>query len=308
MPYSPEGSDPHFDSSNKILRNVRDFTDQAKLDKFERAQSARSIVDLELNPVRGNFDQAHLQTIHKRIFEKVYPWAGELRQVNMSRAASYPFAMVQFMQGNLDKTFAKLASENYLKGLDADAFAGRAAYYLGELNTLHVFREGNGRTQREFIRELAAEAGHRINWNRVSREQMYEASAQSHNHGNNAGLAAVIRSAIEPIREFDKQGSSRGSARDRQQLTEEAQSLLRSTRGNIQDLPVNERTLGAGGTLSGWALAKSQHHVAIATSPNQFFVFERNMLSRDVNLGDRVRVDMKQGQAVVRRMERSRGR
>jgi cell filamentation protein len=84
--------------------------------------------------------------------------------------------------------------------MDADAFACRAAYYLGELNAIHPFREGNGRTQREFIRQLAAEAGHRINWSRIGREQMVAASIESHSLGKNDAFAALILSAMNPVR------------------------------------------------------------------------------------------------------------
>jgi cell filamentation protein len=191
--------DPHFDSANGVLRNVRGFRDQAQLDRFERRQTLKALIDLEMNPVRGDFDQAHLQAIHLRIFGNVYPWAGELRKVNLSRKASYPFAVIQFMQRNLDKTFASLAAEGHLKTLAAGAFVDRAAVYLGELNSLHPFRKGNGRAQREFIRELAAEAGHKLDWSRVTQKEMYEASSLSHNLGKNGGLAAVIRRALLPV-------------------------------------------------------------------------------------------------------------
>jgi len=98
-----------------------------------------------------NFDQAHLQAIHERIFEKVYPWAGELRTVNIARPASYPFTLIPFLQRELDRTFETLASEGHLKGFGTDMFVSRAGFYLGELNTLHSFRDGNGRAQREFF-------------------------------------------------------------------------------------------------------------------------------------------------------------
>ena len=191
--------DPHFDYEHGILKNLQGFTDQKKLDKFERIQATKAILNLRGNPVRGCFDSAHLKEIHARIFKNIYPWAGEFRQVNMHRPAGYPFAVVQFMDKNLKNTFAKLAAENHLQGLDSNAFASRAAYYLGELNSIHPFREGNGRTQREFIRELSAEAGYRINWNRVTRKQMVDASIESHNLGRNTAFAALIGSAIEPV-------------------------------------------------------------------------------------------------------------
>lgn len=84
-----------------------------------------------------------------------------------------------------------------MRSLDQTGFSSRAAYYLGELNSLHPFREGNGRAQREFIRHLASEAGHRINWGRVTNEQMVKASIESHNLGKNDALAALFGLAIE---------------------------------------------------------------------------------------------------------------
>jgi cell filamentation protein len=194
------GPDPHYDYQHKILKNLPGFTDPILLDSFERVEAAEEIFDLQKYPVKGTFDSAHLRVIHARIFQNVYPWAGEFRQVNLRRSASYYFALVQFMETNLKSTLAKLAAENHLKGLDAAAFASRAAYYLGELNSIHPFREGNGRTQREFIRELAAEAGHRINWNRVTRSQMIDVSIESHNLGKNDAFAELIASAIVPVR------------------------------------------------------------------------------------------------------------
>jgi cell filamentation protein len=194
---NPDASDPHFDNANGTLRNLKGFTDQNKLEKYERRCTAVALYQLELDPVRGNFDQAHLQAIHKSIFGQVYPWAGELRKVNISRPASYPFALIQFLQRNLDRTFAQLGAEGYLKGLGTASFVGRAGFYLGELNTPHPFREGNGRTQREFMRELALEAGYILDWSRVTQKQMYEASSLSHNLGKNAALAAAIRAALD---------------------------------------------------------------------------------------------------------------
>ena len=192
--------DPHFDYEHKLLKNLPGLTDQKQFDDFERIQAIKALVNLRDNPVTGNFDAAHLKGIHARIFKNIYPWAGEFRQVNLHRSGSYYFAVVQFMEENLRNTLAKLAAENYLKGMDSVAFASHGAYYLGELNAIHPFREGNGRTQREFIRQLAAEAGHRINWNRVTREQMYAASIESHRLGKNDAFAALIHFAIEPVR------------------------------------------------------------------------------------------------------------
>ena len=92
----------------------------------DSAEAAEALVKMSADPVEGNFDSAHLKEIHRRIFQNIYPWAGQFRQVNMNRLASYPFAVVQFMEQNLDSTFSELAAEKHLRGLDVDAFASRA--------------------------------------------------------------------------------------------------------------------------------------------------------------------------------------
>jgi len=198
LPKEISGIDPHFDDRYGILRNLRGFVSQEKLDAFESAEAAVALIRLQKIPIQGRFDIDRLRKIHSTIFGNIYPWAGEFRRVNMSRPGSYPFAAVQFLEKSLDDTFARLTAEKYLKGLDAGFFAARAAYYLGELNSIHPFREGNGRTQRELIRELGCEAGFLINRGRVTRARMYEASVESHHKGDNSGLAAVIAMAFEP--------------------------------------------------------------------------------------------------------------
>ena len=63
---------------------------------------------------------------------------------------------------------------------------------MGEINAIHPFRDGNGRTQREFIRELAVQAGFVIDWSRVTREQMTAASLESFRTGDSTEMAALI--------------------------------------------------------------------------------------------------------------------
>lgn len=66
-----------------------------------------------------------------------------------------------------DDLFAQLKAENYLQNLKRDDFIKRAAFYISEINALHPFREGNGRTQRIFIRQVAKQAGWNLNFTSV---------------------------------------------------------------------------------------------------------------------------------------------
>lgn len=121
--------------------------------------------------------------------------------MNISKSGD-PFAFCEHIVSSLDKTFAELNRELRLVGNDPDRFALRGAYYLGEINAIHPFREGNGRAQREFIRELGLHNGLMIDWTQISQEEMIEASRRSLRI-DNAGLEQLLRKAL------DKSASSR---------------------------------------------------------------------------------------------------
>ena len=72
-----------------------------------------------------------------------------------------------------------MKNEAYLSLLNENDLAARLAYYLGELNAIHPFREGNGRTQRIFIMELALKNGYILDLSHVEKKEMIRASVQS---------------------------------------------------------------------------------------------------------------------------------
>ena len=70
-------------------------------------------------------------------------------------------------------------------------------FCLSEINAIHPFRDGNGRAQREFIRQLAVRAGFVIDWSTVTREQMTVASRDSFKTGDSSGMAALIEQCMK---------------------------------------------------------------------------------------------------------------
>jgi cell filamentation protein len=110
------------------------------------------------------------------------------------------FARPEFIVPELQRVFDRLATEDFLRGSDAQEFCGRAAYLLGEMNAIHPFREGNGRAQREFFRELALQAGYELAWDLVAQEEMYAASIASFQRGGSEEFAALLKKIIRPVR------------------------------------------------------------------------------------------------------------
>lgn len=160
-----------------IMKNIQNVRSPKQLLELEKRLTMLRILELLDTPVDGAFDFKHLQAIHRYIFQDVYQWAGEIRKVNIAKGNM--FCNVMFIESQAKEIFGKLKKEKYLQGLSEDIFSRRLAYYFSEINALHPFREGNGRSQREFIRCLAFHNGYVVHFSRVSREEILQASIES---------------------------------------------------------------------------------------------------------------------------------
>jgi cell filamentation protein len=165
---SPFANDPYCYSGTDVLINREDIRDQGILNKFEAQVASACIARLAVDPIEGPFDTLRLQETHRRIFGRVYPWAGEIRKDIGMMAKTRPSGFVvaygpsQNVPAALANTFAALKAENCLGGLDSEAIAKRLAYYYSELDSIHAFRDGNSRTLRVFTSDIAQSAGHRL--------------------------------------------------------------------------------------------------------------------------------------------------
>jgi len=163
--------------NSDVLKNKMNIQNMEQLRRAERQLTMLRLLELVDKPVRGLFDLKHLQSIHKYIFQDVYQWAGEIRKVDIAKGNM--FCNVRFIESQADEIFGKLKEVRYLQGMSEDIFIRQMAYYFSEINALHPFREGNGRSQREFIRCLALDNGYVVNFANVSKNEMLEASEAS---------------------------------------------------------------------------------------------------------------------------------
>ena len=177
-----------------ILINKFDIRDVKKLKLAERKLTMLRLLELFDDPIEGRFDLAHLQNIHRYIFQDIYEWSGEIRTIDIAK--EHMFCNAKFIRPQADEIFLKLKKESYLGKLDNDGFIKRLAYYLGEINALHPFREGNGRSQREFIRALALRNGYVIHDDRITPKEMISASIKSF-MCNYCEMEELIKKCIE---------------------------------------------------------------------------------------------------------------
>jgi fido (protein-threonine AMPylation protein) len=89
------------------------------------------------------------------------------------------FCLPQYIQPSAAAILNNLREEGFLHGMNRDAFTWRLAHYFGEVNALHPFREGNGRTHRAFFGQLARDAGYTLTWQHLNPARNIEASAAS---------------------------------------------------------------------------------------------------------------------------------
>lgn len=190
-------NDPYIDKTTGILANKFGIDDQDVLDDVEFELTSAQIAAFEEDPVPGNFDLSHLQAIHKQIFGDLYDWGGELRTVDMIKDQTR-FAHAAHIESAANELFAELRKSSWLKGLPEGEFIDQFTHYYSEINILHPFREGNGRTQRAFMSLLAMYCGYQIDWSGLNQDQNIEASIAAYN-GDEVPLQIVLEPLLDWI-------------------------------------------------------------------------------------------------------------
>ena len=161
-----------------VLINLLNIRDNKTLQRAESRIVATKLFELRKNEMIGNFDVEHFIKIHKFLFEDIYPFAGKFRTENIAKGY-FSFAEWEYIDTELRKLLEKLHKSNLLKNDTRAELVKDLAYYLAELNVLHPFREGNGRTIREFIRELAYKNGYLLDLQKVEPSEVYDSFLKS---------------------------------------------------------------------------------------------------------------------------------
>lgn len=186
--------DPYIDQATGVFRNVLGFTNEADLEQAEANMTSAMLAAMVENPVVGNFDLTHLVAIHHRLFDALYPWAGELRTVEMVKGSTR-FANAEYLEQAAKELFGQLQAQNRLLGLPDTQYIEELAHYYSEVNVLHPFREGNGRTQRAFFSMLASESGREISWEKIDPNENIAALVAAYS-GDEQLLRSLLMSVI----------------------------------------------------------------------------------------------------------------
>lgn len=161
--------DPYLNPETGLLHNKTGARTKVALDEIEGDLTLGRAMQLLDRPQEGTGDLDELCSIHHRLFQDIYSWAGQLRTVDVRKnveGAEF-FLPVSMITRAATFAAAELQAENSLQDMARDTFIARLAFHYDQFNYIHPFREGNGRTQRFFWNRIARDAGWQLDWQSV---------------------------------------------------------------------------------------------------------------------------------------------
>jgi cell filamentation protein len=183
--------DPYGYKGSNCLKNRLGLRDPGVLQAFELEMS--SLRAAEALPT-GRFGPPHYRRVHWHLSRDVYAWAGRHRTVRTAKGDNR-FCFPEFIGSQMDLAFARLQTASFLPGVDSDVFLSGAAEFVGELNAIHPFRDGNGRAQLAFLHLVALRAGQPLRLDRIRPERFMPAMIQSFD-----GDLAALRKELAALR------------------------------------------------------------------------------------------------------------
>jgi cell filamentation protein len=188
--------DPELKYTNRkgILHNLANIEDEKVLIAFESLKVSKRIEELLENPIEIK-DSNSLLVIHHYLFQDVYAWAGKVRTVNIYKDGKPFFNGERFSMG-FQYIDTLINDYRNIEKLNKEALASKLSEILDNVNFLHPFREGNGRTQREFLRLLALEKGLTLNLNPPDNKDVYDKYMKGTIEGDLKILTELILESI----------------------------------------------------------------------------------------------------------------
>lgn len=182
-------TDDYCYNDTDVLINLLNITNKKDLFNAERDLVSLRTYELCENPIKCNFNFDYLKSIHKFLFQDLYEWAGNIRNCNIAKQNL--FCLSEHIDSYAKDIFDKLKKENYYMDYDYNTKIDKMVQLFADINALHPFREGNGRSQRKFIEDLAMEIGINLDLTIVSEKEMIIASHDSIN-GNYEKLKTIF--------------------------------------------------------------------------------------------------------------------
>lgn len=207
--------DPYIYPGTAVLRNKLGLTDAASLAAFERLMVAQRIDE---GVPSGAFDLVHLCAIHHHLFQDIFDWAGEIRTTELAKRGRQ-FMFRRYIERGMADVARRIAADLPYEGWSLPDFAAATGRILGDVNYVHPFREGNGRTQLQFLKQICQVAALQLDLSQIEPTEWLAASRSAHDADyepmSRAIRAALERSSAPVLRELRKSPPDPSRPRDR---------------------------------------------------------------------------------------------
>ena len=154
-----------------VLENKLGITESAELARQEERISKKKALELFEKKILDSLDAGTFDTlayIHKYLFDDIYYFAGEIRNVNIAKG-NFRFAPVMYLQQAL----------NHIDSMPQSTYEEIIEKYV-EMNIAHPFREGNGRSTRIWLDLiLKKEINKVVDWSKVDKDDYLLAMERS---------------------------------------------------------------------------------------------------------------------------------
>lgn len=188
-------TEPHYYPGTTVPRNKLGLTDPQVLAEIEANTSAGRIAELARHPIDGAFDLEHLRAIHRAILGDLYDWAGEIRTIQTwAGDLGIDHDPPEVIGHEAHRIATELAEADFLRGRDHYEFTEGLAAHWGDMTSLHPFVDGNSRTQRVYIDQLARQAGWEIDWRAASPDAIQAARNFAYVDGGQ-----ILRDVLDPL-------------------------------------------------------------------------------------------------------------
>lgn len=193
------GRDPYLFPGLKVMRNRLGIRNAKGLEKEAYQFTALRAATLELGPIARGLP--HLCAIHRHLYQDVFDWAGQIREVDIYEGDTR-FCHFEYIEKEGNALMQQLEDEEWLVGLEKEAFIARLAHYYCEINVLHPFRLGNGIAQRIFFEQLALHAGFSLDWRDIDPDDWRNAN-QAGAMGDLEPLTAIFSKVVSEAHESE---------------------------------------------------------------------------------------------------------
>ena len=170
-----------WEPGGDVLRNKLDLHNSFDLRIAEYRLRAMRQGELDRGEVDipRTFDSAHVQAIHRHLLQDVYDWAGEFRNVGISKN-DQAFVSHDQVDELVDKIGEKLIRSQDWSAMNRQEFVENIAKVYAFQNMAHPFREGNGASSKVYLAHVAALSPYKLDFDRVDKWEWNQAAQSSY--------------------------------------------------------------------------------------------------------------------------------